>query len=271
MKTLRPDSDPERFFAALARAPRAALLLDYDGTLAPFRLDPQQAVPYPGVTAALAALMERTDTRLVLVTGRWTRDLVPLLGLEPLPEIWGSHGWERRFPDGRVEMPRPAEPALQALAAADAWVEQAHAAGARSERKPAGLAVHWRGLAPAAAERVRAIVTENWALHARDLGVELHAFDGGLELRVPGRHKGDAVDTLRREMPDAALAYLGDDATDEDAFRAVRGHGLGVLVRTELRPTAAGLWLQPPGELLAFLQRWTATRAPARPAREAGP
>lgn len=255
---------PDPFFAQLARAPRAALLLDYDGTLAPFQVDPAQALPYPGVRAALDALMERTDTRVVIVSGRWTRDLLPLLGLQRVPEIWGSHGWERRHPDGHTEIARPAEAALRGLVAADGWIGQVHAAGGRSELKPACLAIHWRGLNTAAAARIDTIVTENWALHARDTGLELHHFDGGIELRVPGRHKGHVVDTIRAEMPDAALAYLGDDLTDEDAFRALAGHGLAVLVRAEFRDTAAGLWLRPPTELLAFLERWTATRSATR-------
>ena len=260
MQTLRPTGNPDRFFEKLAQAPRATLLLDYDGTLAPFHVDPQNAHPYAGVRAALDALMAQQDTRVVLVSGRWTRDLLPVLGLEQVPEIWGSHGWERRFPDGRTEMARPAEAALCALVEADGWIDEVHARGGRSEFKPACLAIHWRGLDAATAADIGAIVTENWALQARDTGLELHHFDGGIELRVPGRHKGDVVQTIRTEMPDALLAYLGDDATDEEAFRALTDTGLGVLVHTVLRATDAGLWLAPPGELLEFLQRWAQVR-----------
>lgn len=260
MRILRPAGHPDRFFEKLAQAPRAVLLLDYDGTLAPFCVDPQDAVPYTGVREALNALMAQHDTRVVLVSGRWTRDLLPLLGLRQTPEIWGSHGWERRFPDGRIEMVRPAERALQGLAQADTWIEKVHARGGRSELKPACLAIHWRGLDAAAAADIRNIVTENWALYTRDTGLELHQFDGGIELRVPGRHKGDVVETIRAEMPDALLAYLGDDVTDEDAFRALADSSLGVLVRTEWRATDAGLWLTPPDELLDFLHRWAQVR-----------
>lgn len=262
MQILRPESNPDNFFARLANAPRATLLLDYDGTLAPFHVNPLEAIPWPGVTTALDTLQAQHDTRIVIVSGRWTQDLVPLLKLRHLPEIWGAHGWERRFPDGRIEIARPPEQALRGLAEADTWMPQVRALGGRSETKPACLAVHWRGLANEAAAAIRAIVSENWALHARDSGLELHDFDGGVELRVPGRHKGDAVRMIRKEMPDALLAYLGDDLTDEDAFAALGEQDLGVLVRKDLRPaTAAGLWITPPEELLAFLQRWIKTRA----------
>ena len=111
---------------------------------------------------------------------------------------------------------------------------------------------------------LRQIVTENWALHVRDTGLELHHFDGGIELRVPGRHKGSVVQAIRTETPNGLLAYLGDDLTDEDAFRALSGNDLGVLVRRELRTTEASLWLSPEDELLGFLNRWTQVREERR-------
>jgi len=52
---------------------------------------------------------------------------------------------------------------------------------------------------------------------------------------------------------------LGDDRTDEDAFKSIKGRGLGVLVREAFRPTYADVWIKPPEELLAFLARWLPT------------
>ena len=250
----------DAFFRRLAQAQRCVLLLDYDGTLAPFHVDPAQAWPYPGVREALNTILAQHDTRVVIISGRWTRDLLPLLGLAKQPEVWGSHGWERCQQDGRCEVLRPDERALQALAQADHWTESAVALGARREPKPASLALHWRGLDAATIARIRADVLANWALQARDKGLEAHDFDGGIELRVPGRNKGDVVRTLRAEEPNALFAYLGDDLTDEDAFHALDSNGVGILVRREHRTTAASSWLTPPLELLAFLQRWAATR-----------
>jgi trehalose-phosphatase len=92
-----------------------------------------------------------------------------------------------------------------------------------------------------------------------DKGLDLHAFDGGIEIRITKVTKGGAVGAILSETgPGASVAYLGDDYTDEDAFIALDGHGLRVLVRTEERATRADIWIHPPQELLSFLDRWIA-------------
>jgi trehalose-phosphatase len=257
MKILRPEVDLTRFFADLGRARARLLILDYDGTLAPFRVEREQAVPYPGVREALAELQAGGHTRLVLMSGRALESLAPLVGLRPPPEMWGSHGWERRTADGRSTRRDPGARAREGLQRAGEVIR----AGWEGhwEIKPGSLAVHLRGLAAGDAQQLRALVQDRWAAVSKTHGLELHEFDGGLELRVPGVDKGTAMDTLLAESGAGAMvAYLGDDRTDEDAFRALAGRGLGVLVREELRPTAAAVWLRPPKELLDFFQRWIA-------------
>jgi trehalose-phosphatase len=61
---------------------------------------------------------------------------------------------------------------------------------------------------------------------------------------------------LSEVSEDSVAAYLGDDVTDEDAFRAIKGRGLSVLVRPEHRETEADVWIRPPDELLEFIGRW---------------
>lgn len=251
----------EDFFRHLARAPEACLMLDYDGTLAPFNADPAQARPYPGVLAILDRIQSQTSTRLVMVSGRWSRDLLPLLQLGRRPEVWGSHGWERLAADGAYRAEPVAPESLRSLVEVDEWSAQIEALGGRCEFKPAGVAIHWRGLPPGRVDAIRSVVLERWSIPPFTDLLELHEFDGGLELRAPGRTKGSAVEAVLAELPaTAAVAFLGDDVTDEDAFKAVNHCGLSVLVRAEYRATAARAWLRPPGELLDFLWRWHAAR-----------
>jgi trehalose-phosphatase len=80
-----------------------------------------------------------------------------------------------------------------------------------------------------------------------------------VELRARAYDKGHAVRTVVATDDSPVCAYLGDDITDEDAFRAVRPHGLAVLVRESHRSTMADVRLEPPSEVIAFLERWTAT------------
>ena len=261
----QPRPDPGDFFNDVRRATSRGLLLDYDGTLAPFRVQRDEAVPYPGVRELLQALLDAGHTRVVVISGRRAHDLIPLLGLERPPEIWGTHGWERLLPDGTYACAALDERAAQGLAEARAGFE-AQGWTSRCEQKPASLALHWRGLPPDAIEAMRTTVLEQWSRLARRAGLHVNEFDGGLELRVPGRDKGFAVETLLAELgAEALVAYLGDDLTDEDAFRAIKGRGIGILVRPEFRPTAADLWLRPPQELLAFLAEW---QNPCTAARE---
>lgn len=264
MQLIDSTADVDGFFTKLSRAGECALLLDYDGTLAPFRIERDRAFPYPGVQEVLRQITALRNTRLVIVTGRPAKEVTPLLGLEHRPEIWGGHGWERLLPDGSHQVMQPLEWARQALDLAyDRLLALACSGlrrillGRRVERKLASLALHWRGCPPAVTAEIRDSVTKEWGALARYTGLELCPFEEGMELRVPGRTKADAVETIIEETgQDAAVAYLGDDLTDEDAFRALKGKGLSALVRSEARPSAADLWIRPSNELLQFLWLW---------------
>ncbi|MFZ0799227.1 MAG: trehalose-phosphatase [Terriglobales bacterium] len=244
------------FLQTVAQAPQAALLLDYDGTLAPFHAKRDQAYPYPGVALILQEIVRNGRTRVVIISGRDATDVLPLLNIHPRPEVWGVHGLQRLQTDGSMEMPRLDERTLDGLGDADRWLgyqQLRHAA----EFKCGSVAVHWRGLRKNEAEDLRARVTLGWGRIAEYSGLDLLEFDGGLEIRAPEADKGVAVRTFLNEiMPDTPVAYLGDDATDESAFRAMRGRGISMLVRPTRRRTAAQLWLKPPDELLDFLGQW---------------
>ncbi len=78
------------FVQTVALAPESALLLDYDGTLAPFHVKRDQAFPYPGVALLLQEIVRDSRTRVVVVTGRDVNDLMPLLNIHPRPEDLGK-------------------------------------------------------------------------------------------------------------------------------------------------------------------------------------
>ena len=249
------------FFRRIAAAPFRVLMLDYDGTLAPFRVERDRAAPYPGVRERVEALLAGGRSRVVVVSGRALSEIDALIGVSPPPEVWAAHGWEHRGRDGEIQRFPLTQAAAQGLGLARAFVTE-HGLEAASEVKPASVALHWRGEpAHIAAARERA-ARQAWSPIAERHGLELHPFDGGIELRASGRDKGAAVrEILSEAPPGTASAYLGDDLTDEDAFQALPVGALGVLVREELRSTKAGAWVRPPEGLLDFLDRWLAAEA----------
>jgi len=256
MKFLNSDIDFDDFFHRLEGASKRVLMLDYDGTLAPFRVERDEAVPYPGVRTALEAIEASGACRLVIISGRAIDDLTPLLGLGSIPEIWGCHGWERMLADGSRSAPNLARGIAKGLEEARRWAEGAGLEG-RLERKPASVAIHWRGLTEGEIADIRKRASDGLMPIASEFGLKLHDFNGGVELRVPGKDKGVAVETILEESGAGAIAaYLGDDLTDEDAFRTLKGKGLGVLVNPEQRETAADVWIKPPEELIEFLNKW---------------
>lgn len=243
------------FFRRFAAGRPPLLLLDYDGTLAPFRVDRFQAAPWPGVREFLQQIQDQRRTRMAVVTGRPADEVAALLGLREPVEIWGLHGFERLHPDGRREQDRLS-------GAVTSKLEELHDAlrgdsfGGLLEAKPNAAVMHWRGASAADAERIERRTRELFEPAAKISGFRLLPFDGGIELRA-GRDKSAAVEALLAEsLPGTPAAYLGDDLTDEAAFRALNGRGLSVLVRHEWRETAADVWLKPPAELLDFLRKW---------------
>jgi trehalose-phosphatase len=128
--------------------------------------------------------------------------------------------------------------------------------GLRLEEKWNAIAVHWRGKSEHSAKMARERMSNVFSPFAEEAGMKLLQFDGGVELRA-GRDKGGAVQLLLTEMqPDAPVAFMGDDVTDEDAFRVLAGRGLSILARRDWRPSVAQLWLRPPTQLRTFLMAW---------------
>ena len=186
----------ERFMERGGKLAVSALLLDYDGTLAPFCLNRQQAVPYPGVAALLQEIIDDGRTRVVIITGRNAHEVIPLLAVHPSPEIWGMP-WVGAIETGRDlrntagGQSRYVQPAL---ADADRWLKS-QGLHNRAEFKTGAIAIHWRGLNKAMVAETRSQVLLGWRPIAQNTPLELLEFDGGIEMRKTGCDKGDAVRT----------------------------------------------------------------------------
>jgi trehalose-phosphatase len=143
--------------------------------------------------------------------------------------------------------------------------------GVRVENKTYAVAVHTRLVAPDREDEVRAAVAASAARHP-----ELRLTAGKKVLEVRPRvewDKGRAVlwlvGTLHLDRPEVVPIYVGDDLTDEDAFAALDGRGVGIAVGSDPRPTRARYALADPREVLLFLEalRTSLATGSPRPAR----
>lgn len=247
-----------REFRTLLAAPHKLLMLDYDGTLAPFTADRTQAVPYLGVRKLLGGLSRSQGWRVVIVSGRPTADVAALLDLGSPVEIFGCHGGERLELSGVYTRMELGAALGKALADARFWAE-GQGLGEHLEFKHGCLALHVRGMTPQRAAEVVAEASRIFGRIAANAGAEVLPFDGGVEIRSAAFNKGQVVERLLAEETAAhgenfAAAYLGDDLTDEDAYRALEGKGLSLLVSRKRKPSRASHLLRPPGDVLEFLQ-----------------
>ena len=174
----------------------------------------------------------RRSPRVILgvVSGRALPDLVPRVDL---PGIWyvGNHGYEMRNPRGEERRFYEPEDVLYV----EAMKEEMGQAfqdipGILLEHKGPVLAVHFRGV-----EESRVGEVERGFLGVMDRHRTRLMMSRGhavFEARLRGgANKGRAVSHIRHELPAGCLIlYFGDDLTDRDAFRELRGVGVSVEV-----------------------------------------
>ena len=138
------------FAGVLRRAADAVLMLDYDGTLAPFHIRREEARPWPGMLERLDQIAEGARTRVVVISGRESGAVAHLLEPFRPHEIWGVHGLERRDREGRLQRTQVPSAARDGLIEARRRLEAAGLASCLEEKYGA-VALHWRGLARAGA------------------------------------------------------------------------------------------------------------------------
>jgi alpha,alpha-trehalase len=246
--------------ARLLRGKRAAVFLDYDGTLTPIVERPELAVLSEEMRTTVKELA--TLCTVAVVSGRDRTDVQALVGLDELVYA-GSHGFDIAGPAGlRIQHEKGAD-YLPALARAHERLGEALRGidGVLLERKRFAIAVHFRQVPELDVDRVEAAVDEMIERFPR-----LRKTYGKKVFELRPRidwDKGKAVlwllEALRLSGERVLPFYLGDDATDEDAFAALRARGIGILVADIVGLTAARYLLRDPDDVRRFLHRLVAT------------
>jgi trehalose 6-phosphate phosphatase len=212
-------ADVHELVRRAAALPTVVLATDFDGTLAPFVQDPMQARPAPGAIEALRAALALPGVTVALVSGRDLAVLQDLSGLADDPRVVfiGTHGAQSSRVVGSGQLTPAQTDLLSALDEALHAVVAAHP-GSRIERKPAAVVLHTRGMpepANSAALTAAGEVAEQFS--------DCHPLRGKdvQEIGVIEANKGSALRGLAAEVGADATIYLGDDVTDEMAFRAL--------------------------------------------------
>ncbi|MGZ8378099.1 MAG: trehalose-phosphatase [Gemmatirosa sp.] len=257
--------------ARLADARPLLALFDIDGTLAPLAPRPQDASVPDSARRALARLAAARDVRVGVVTGRSAGDGARMVRL---PGIWvvGNHGVETCDPDGTRHVAPAMLPFAEPLArAVDALMAPVAAApGAILEDKRWSLTVHWRLADPAHVPALAA------AVHAVAEREGLRVGEGKMVFELKGTadvDKGTASVALAQRLgalgPRGAVLYVGDDRTDEDAFRRLRvasDRAITIRVGAPDQPTRAEWRVDAPTDVHRFLDELAGRRAGAAPA-----
>jgi trehalose-phosphatase len=240
-------------------APTLFLGLDYDGTLVPIAQRPEEARPSAALLARLSQLAQTSAIDVAILSGR---PLAALCTLLPVPGIAyvGTHGLEVRVATGEIRclLSAGAFTTVMARLRRDAEAIVSDHPGFLLEDKKHALALHYRLARKADQERIVAqFLATVRAYQCKGVAVEVLHGKEVVEVRPVGVNKGKAVQLLLAHGNNAALPlYLGDDATDEDAFRVVNGRGgLSILVADPPRRTAARYYLRNPEEVFRFLTR----------------
>jgi len=234
------------------RGDRLAVFLDYDGTLTPIVSHPEDAWLPDSMRQTLRLLAARVP--VALLSGRDLDDIRGRVLVDGVVYA-GSHGFDIAGAGGlRRELGTAYLPVLDT---AETELREAldEIPGAQLERKHFSVAAHYRNVNENDAFRVALAMDAVGARHR-----ELRRMDGKKVYELLPDidwNKGKAMlwllETLGLEGRNALPIYIGDDRTDEDAFRALEQRGIGILVSEQSPPTAARYSLKNPPEVEEFL------------------
>jgi trehalose 6-phosphate phosphatase len=235
---LRDTAELERWLAGR----RPVVFLDYDGTLTPIVDRPEDALISDSMREAVRGLARRCP--VCVVSGRDRRVVQDLMGVEDLI-VAGSHGFDIWSPEkGTLEHEGGGgfEELIERVTAR-VRNESGTIEGSLVEPKKASVALHYRLVAEPDRPHVKAIVDRLLAEHPDDLKVTPGKMVFELQPKLDW-DKGKAVlyllDALGLDRDDVVPLYLGDDITDEDAFEALAGRGIGIFVGHASDPEVGG-------------------------------
>jgi trehalose 6-phosphate phosphatase len=234
---------------------RVALFLDYDGTLTPIVRRPEMAVLSEDMRETVRELTGKIF--VAVISGRDLADVRELVGIPSLCYA-GSHGFDISGPEGKhleYQKGRNFRPQLKKAEQKIRSLIKA-IAGAHVESKKFSFAVHFREVPAKDEPKIEKFVDEVIAEFSglrKSPGKKVFEIQPDLDW-----DKGKALlwllESFDLNSTDVLPVYIGDDFTDEDAFRALTDKGIGMVVAENNRTSAARYRLNNPEDVQRFLQ-----------------
>jgi trehalose-phosphatase len=219
---------------------RLILFLDFDGTLSPIVNRPEDAVLLPGMKNILEKCTSRYT--LAVVSGRDTDDVAERVGIKGIIYA-GSHGFSIKGPDDIQMEHEQADEILPELSAIEKKLDNAFKngpAGVQIERKKYAITVHYRNADPSEVSNIRNMIDQ---VVTDQQGIKKENGKMIVEIKPEiNWHKGMALKWILEKLnlwddPGVFPVYVGDDVTDEDAFRMLNGKGMGIIVGSHDYPS----------------------------------
>jgi trehalose 6-phosphate phosphatase len=218
------------------------LFLDYDGTLTPIVRKPGMAELSRFRKKLLKALARRRYLRVAIVSGRMLSDITKRVGIRNIYYV-GNHGFEIAGPGLRFIHPRAraAQPSLRKIKK-ELERRLKHIKGIIIEDKKLTMSLHYRLVKTSGLNKVREVFRRAAAPHLKARKIRVTQGKKVFEIRPNADwDKGRAVLWLAKKLDPrqkAVPVYIGDDTTDEDAFRALKKRGITIRVGRSKKTSA---------------------------------
>lgn len=247
-----------RIFTKIDETDAILLLLDYDGTLVSFRNRPQDVVTSDKVKIVLTSLLKNPKFTVVIVSGRTLHEIKQLLDIDGLSFV-ALHGLQIELANGKSyskQIDSNIRSILEKIKEASEYKFKDEK-GIYLEDKKLTLAFHYRLITE---EKINDAIEKFLEIvKTVDTDKSLELIHGAkvVEVRPKGWNKGKVVELIYTSYASKKVLpiYIGDDSTDEDAFRAIGNRGITVFVSNNSnQSTAAQYWLKDPDDVLKFLK-----------------
>jgi trehalose-phosphatase len=256
--------DWETIQPRIQQAQNLFLFLDYDGTLTPIVSRPELALCPSEIKRLLEELRDLPKVNLAVISGRSLQDLRKKVGVSGIIYV-GNHGLEFQNLRGRHQK-LLSSARLRELKRITKNLKNSlkEIPGILFEEKGPILSVHYRNVPEKFSAGIPQVLKEElqacrdrWKLACGKMVFEIQP---NVDF-----HKGEAVKEILKPFPSLGLLsiYLGDDQTDEDAFRVLKGLGISVFIGGRKVPSEADFFLQNPEEVQEFLFRCREVRRTA--------